>query len=163
MTKPNNKENKNVASGRSVSRLVAVQSFYQYNFYQGRVEIKDLADQLLDDYLADENDKKIFSYNSKVDHNFLDKLVLGAKDVLDELDKEIEKFLKENWKIEQVSDVMREILRLGTYELKFMKEIPAKVVINEYVDLAACFYHTKKVTFVNSVLQNISNNNRENF
>jgi transcription termination factor NusB len=43
-----------------------------------------------------------------------------------------------------------------------MKDNPTKVIISEYVDLSACFYELKQVTFVNSILQNIANKNRPN-
>lgn len=153
---------KSTTSKRSISRLVAVQSLYQYNFYQGKTPIDELLNQLLDNYMLTENDKETVSYRNNVDLEFLNKLVSGVTFSASELDREIKLCLKEEWRIDQLSDVMWPILRLGTYELQCMKDVPTNVIISEYVDLAASFYPEKKVTFVNSVLQNIADNVRKN-
>jgi N utilization substance protein B len=90
----------------------------------------------------------------------VESLLSGLFLVQDQIDDEITPFLKGEWKIEDLADLILPILRLATFELKFMKDIPTKVVISEYVDLSACFYDAKQVTFVNSILQNIANKNR---
>lgn len=158
---PTIKYTENSLPKRSISRLIAIQSLYQYNFYQGKIAINDLTNKLLDNYLLSETDQKITSYRDKADVGFMEKLVSGVTKAPEELDEEIKLCLKEDWKIEQLSDVMWPILRSGVFELKHMKDVPTKVIISEYVDLASCFYPEKKVTFVNSVLQNIANNVRK--
>ncbi len=154
-------KNKNQFSKRSLSRLIAVQSFYQYDFYQRQTVVDNLAKQLVENYALSENEE-IASYVKKIDDNLLQSLLLGLILVIDKIDEEIAPFLKGEWKIETLPDLMLQILRLATFELKFMKDNPTKVIISEYVDLSACFYELKQVTFVNSILQNIANKNRPN-
>lgn len=143
-----------------MSRLIAVQSLYQYDFYQGDKDIHSLFKQLLENYLLSEEEEKPTSYRAKVDINLLESLLSGIVLVLPTLDEEIKSFLKDKWRVEDLPDLMLPILRLASFELRFMKDIPTKVVISEYVDLAACYYEEKKVTFINKVLQNIANENR---
>jgi N utilization substance protein B len=146
---------------KSFSRLMATQILYQNDFYknsqQENIDIDALAEDLLESYLLSENDKEITSYRKKVDVDLLKNLLSGTLMSLSNLDEKIKSKLKDAWTIEQLPDVMLQILRLGVFELKFMKDTPSKVIISEYVDLAACFYDAKKITFVNSLLQNIAN------
>ncbi len=152
-------KNKNQFSKRSLSRLIAIQAFYQYDFYQRQIVVEGLAKQLVENYALSENEE-VASYVKKIDDGLLQSLLSGLILVIDKIDEEIAPFLKGEWKIETLPDVMLQILRLATFELKFMKDNPTKVIINEYVDLAACFYESKQVTFVNSISQNIANKNR---
>ena len=58
--------------------------------------------------------------------------------------------------MEKLDGVARQVLRLGAFELKFIKNIPLKVVIDEYVDIAASFFDSKKITFINATLENLA-------
>lgn len=144
---------------RSLSRLIAVQSLYQYHFYQGNKDINDIARQLLENYLLSDDSKPV-SYLDKIDNDLFEQLISGIVLVLPKINEEIKSFLKGEWKIENLPDLFLPILQLGTFELKFMKDTPTKVVISEYVDLAACYYEEKKVSFVNRVLQNVAGKGR---
>ncbi|MFT6331747.1 MAG: N utilization substance protein B [Lentimonas sp.] len=151
---------KNNLPKRFLSRLIAVQTFWQFDFSNQEIAIEDLSKTLIANYFLSEDDE-ISSYEEKIDQELLQSLLSGLMLVLDKIDDEITPFLKDEWKMETLPDVMPQILRLATFELKFMKDIPLKVVISQYVDLAASFFDDKKVTFVNSILQNIANKNRK--
>jgi N utilization substance protein B len=62
-----------------------------------------------------------------------------------------------NWRIERMSRVDRNILRLGACELLVFREVPVKVVINEAVELAKRFGTAESSAFVNGVLDRIAN------
>lgn len=68
-----------------------------------------------------------------------------------EIDELIQKFAPQ-WPIDQITIVDRNILRLGTYELQFSETIPAKVAINEAIELAKSFGGQSSGRFVNGVL-----------
>ncbi len=144
---------------RSLSRLIAVQSFYQYDFHERKISVEALAEGLTQNYFLSE-EEKIPSCEKKIDSDLLQSLLCGLITVKDKIDDEITPFLKGEWRIDNLPDVMLQILRLGSFELKYMKDTPTKVIINEYVDLSSCFYDAKQVTFVNKALQNIANKNR---
>lgn len=59
------------------------------------------------------------------------------------------------WKKERISPVSRALLRLATYEIMFMEDIPAKVSINEAVELSKKYDDEKSYSFVNGVLNAI--------
>jgi N utilization substance protein B len=61
-----------------------------------------------------------------------------------------------NWRLERMSRVDRNILRLGATELVGFREVPVKVVINEAVELAKRFGTAESSAFVNGVLDRIS-------
>ncbi|MBR2971851.1 MAG: transcription antitermination factor NusB [Clostridia bacterium] len=60
------------------------------------------------------------------------------------------------WKKERVSYVAKAVLKLATYELMFMEDIPTKVSINEAVELSKKYDDDKAYVFVNGVLNKIA-------
>jgi len=90
---------------------------------------------------------------NKTDNPFIEKLLDGVLGKKPELDQVIEKAAPE-WPIDRISPVDRNILRLGLYELLFAdrKEVPAKVAINEAIELAKQFGGENSSRFVNGVL-----------
>ena len=59
------------------------------------------------------------------------------------------------WELSRLNQVDRNILRLGAYQLKYCNDIPAKVVINEAIELAKKFSGASSPSFVNGVLDAI--------
>ena len=62
-----------------------------------------------------------------------------------------------NWRLERMSRVDRNLLRLGTYELMFRKDVPRAVILDEAVELAKSFGTDESSSFVNGVLDRIAN------
>ena len=61
-----------------------------------------------------------------------------------------------NWRLERMSRVDRNILRLATHELRHAEEVPVKIIINEAVELAKRFGASESPAFVNGVLDRIA-------
>jgi N utilization substance protein B len=72
------------------------------------------------------------------------------------IDQLIDATLAEGWPLKRVEAVMRAVLRAATYELKKRKDIPARVVITEYVDVAAAFLGRDETGMINAVLDKIA-------
>ncbi|MDP2753013.1 MAG: transcription antitermination factor NusB [Nitrospirota bacterium] len=85
------------------------------------------------------------------DHGFVEKIIKEVIKNLPEIDKYITKYATE-WPLEQITVVDRNILRIGVYELVFSKDIPAKVAINEAIEIAKTFGGESSGKFVNGVL-----------
>ncbi len=68
------------------------------------------------------------------------------------LDLEIDKTLQDGWPLRRVESVMRAVLRAGAYELKKRADVPVRVVISEYVDVAAAFLARDETGMINAVL-----------
>jgi N utilization substance protein B len=94
------------------------------------------------------------------DHGFVDNLVKGIIDNLQQVDDFITKNAPD-WPIDQITIIDRNVLRIGLYELLFGKEIPAKVAINEAIELAKTFGGESSGKFVNGVLGAIYKKNKE--
>lgn len=85
------------------------------------------------------------------DGNFAEDLVRHVIQSIVDIDQYIVRFAPE-WPIPQITIIDRTILRLGIYELVFAKDIPAKVGINEAIELAKTFGGESSGRFVNGVL-----------
>ncbi|WP_099158466.1 transcription antitermination factor NusB [Virgibacillus ndiopensis] len=85
---------------------------------------------------------------------FLRKLVQGVATNKATIDNTISEHL-ENWSIQRIASVEKTILRIATYEIKYVEDIPTNVSINEAVELANTYGDEKSGKFVNGVLSKI--------
>lgn len=98
--------------------------------------------------------------SSKSVRSFSRQLVLGVCEKKEELDRLISRSSK-HWRLERMSRVDRTILRLGTFEILSMKDIPPKVTIDEAVELGKKYGTEDSGGFINGILDNIYNNLRQ--
>ncbi len=82
---------------------------------------------------------------------FAEKLVRGVREHLAELDGQIQSASR-NWRLERMARVDRNHLRLALYELKYVTDVPAKVAINEAIEIAKRFGTNESSAFVNGIL-----------
>ncbi len=130
-------------ANRHVSRSIVLQSLFEWDL--NVIDKKDMVNVL---------DRNIEEFApNKTDKPFMEKLMDGVLSKQNELDLIISKAAPD-WPIERISPVDRNILRLGLYELLFAdrKEVPAKVAINEAIELAKQFGGDSSSRFVNGVL-----------
>ncbi len=85
---------------------------------------------------------------------FAERLVAGVLEKKKELDALIGKYAT-NWKVSRMPIVDRNILRAGAYELLWMDDVPAKVTVNEAIELAKSFGDDDASKFVNGILDHI--------
>ncbi len=85
---------------------------------------------------------------------FLRQLVMGVTEHQEEIDALLRANL-EKWRLERVANVDRAILRMATYEMKYVDDVPVKVSLDEAVELAKKFGDTKSGSFVNGVLSKV--------
>jgi N utilization substance protein B len=133
-------------ANRHLSRSIALQSLFEWDF-RGK---------------PDRQLKKITQHNitefapGLEGPTFIFTLVLGVKDNMDEIDELIVRSAPD-WPLEQITNVDRNVLRLGIFELKYAKadDVPPKVAINEAIELAKTFGGVSSGKFVNGVLGTI--------
>lgn len=92
---------------------------------------------------------------SEEKNEFLYAIVGGVKQHIPEIDDTITEHLA-NWKMDRIASVEKTILRIATYEIKYMDDIPASVSINEAIELAKKYGDEKSGSFVNGVLSKIT-------
>ena len=87
---------------------------------------------------------------------YADALVRGIMQQLPELDRRITA-ASENWRVERMTAVDRNLLRIGTYELVHVGDVPRAVAIDEAVEIAKRFGTEDSSKFVNGVLERVAN------
>ena len=100
---------------------------------------------------------ELFNRNLEPDESagpFFEELVLGVINNMIELDSVIERF-SNNWKINRMACVDRNIIRIAVYEMLYIKEIPSKVSINEAIDIGKLFGTNESGAFINGILDSI--------
>lgn len=130
-------------ANRHLSRSIVLQSLFEWDLNGvDKKEIPDVLDRNVSEFAP-----------NKTDAPFMEKLLDGILQKQPELDQVIEKAAPD-WPIDRISPVDRNILRLGLYELLFADraEVPAKVAINEAIELAKQFGGENSSRFVNGVL-----------
>ncbi|MCA9363971.1 transcription antitermination factor NusB [Candidatus Kaiserbacteria bacterium] len=130
-------------ANRHLSRSIVLQTLFEWDL--NGVEKNEI------DTVLTRNVEEFAPNNS--DTPFMKKLLDGVMQKQDELNLIIEKAAPD-WPIDRISPVDRNILRLGLYELLFADraEVPAKVAINEAIELAKQFGGENSSKFVNGVL-----------
>ena len=83
---------------------------------------------------------------------FFRSIVSGVVENQVEIDRAVDKTLAEGWPLRRVEALMRAILRAGAFELLRRADIPARVAIKEYVDVAGAFFDRDESGMINAVL-----------
>ncbi|MBI3070784.1 MAG: transcription antitermination factor NusB [Deltaproteobacteria bacterium] len=91
----------------------------------------------------------------ETDRAFVERIVRGATDNRAAIDERLATASK-NWRLDRMPVVDRAILRAAAYELLFCDDIPARVAINEAIDIAKRFGSEESAPFVNGILDNLA-------
>jgi N utilization substance protein B len=81
-------------------------------------------------------------------------LIAGVREHQPRIDAMIQE-VAENWRLDRMAAIDRNILRLGAYEVLFCPEVPAKVAINEALELAKRYSTSQSSRFVNGILDRV--------
>lgn len=117
-----------------------MQTLYQWDFNGCEDSIKEILARNLSEMAS-----------GMTDPDFPEKIIHGVLENQKEIDAMIVKFAPE-WPLDKITIIDRNVLRIGIYELKFDKEIPAKVAINEAIEIAKTFGGESSGKFINGVL-----------
>jgi len=128
---------------RSRARECAVQFLYQCELNGGA----DLRKGDLDAFLKENGE------TAEV-RRFAEGLVRGYWEHRETIDRRIEE-ISQNWRLDRMAAIDRNIIRLGAYELMFRDDVPALVSINEAIEMAKKFSTQKSGRFVNGVLDSL--------
>jgi N utilization substance protein B len=136
---------------RSVARLAAVQALYQMEISGAGVDavVREFVDHRFGSDLEGEP-------LAEADEAFFGELVRGVVSEQAVIDRAVVRRLAQGWKLERLDATVRAILRAGAYELARRPDVPAEVVIDEYVELAKAFVDPTDAGFVNAALDAIS-------
>ena len=149
MAREKNDERK--ANRRGAARLAAVQALYQM----------DLAGTALNDILAQFEGHWI---GREVEGNqylpaeaaFFRDIVGGVVREQRRLDPLIDAVLAQGWPLKRIETILRAVLRAGAYELDHRRDVPGRVVVSEYVDVAHAFVDKEETGMANAVLDQLA-------
>src|SRR5436305_11020585 len=139
------------ANRRGAARLAAVQALYQM----------DIAGSGLNDILAEFESHWIGrevegEQYLPAEAAFFRDIVSGFLDEQRRLDPVIDSALSQGWPLKRVEALLRAVLRAGIYELDRRRDVPARVVVSEYVDVARAFLGTEETGMANAVLDQLA-------
>lgn len=138
-------------SGLSAARLLAVQALYQ------RALSRQPAADVLREFLQHRVEEEVEGLrHGAVNRALLSEIVEGVAKQEDTLDDMLAAVLDEDWTIERLEILLHMLLRAASFELADRLEVPARVVISEYVDLANAFYDGREIAFVNGLLDRLA-------
>jgi N utilization substance protein B len=144
-----------MASNRHLSRIVAFQTMYEWEFLTGKCSEDFAEDSDVHIGMVPILDRNYNEFAASIEsRDFIDNLVWGVTDNQKKIDSILTPAAPE-WPIDQIALVDLIILRMGIYELLFTSEVPPKVAINEAVELAKAFGGENSSKFVNGVLGTI--------
>ena len=142
----------------SAARLAAVQGLYEVEITGAR----------LDTVFLDFNEKRWRTRNiyyniksknielAEPDKNKFSQILNGVRKNLSQIDNVLSSALENEREIEHLDALLRGVLRAGIFELFFLKSVPVRVIINEYVDLARAFYLENEPSLVNGILDSVA-------
>jgi len=139
----------------SAARLAAVQALYQIALADGSAQT--VIEEFVRHRLGSKGEEPI----AGADRGLFVTLVEGVAARGEELDSMIAANLAEDWKMERIQPILLAVLRAGTFELLARGEVPPRVVITEYVDIAHAFFEGREPAFVNAVLDRLAHVLRE--
>lgn len=149
MSMPTKPKSSSINEARTMARLGAVQALYQMEHAEIGVEavIREFAAFRLGGEIEG-------SLLREADTDFFEDIVRGVVETQRGIDPYIQKHLSEGWTLKRLDSTARAILRCGLYELIRRPDVPYKVIVDEYVELANSFFEKGETEprFVNGVL-----------
>lgn len=143
------------AVARTAARLGAVQALYQMELAGTDVT------EIVAEYTASRQGEAFEDgEHGKADKALMGDIVTGVVKNQRAIDQSLEQCLSTGWTLGRLDATLRAILRSGGYELKFRSDIPAKVVIAEYVELTRAFFEDTESGFVNAALDKLARTSR---
>lgn len=137
----NEKTFPNKTAARRKARRFAVQALYQWQMTRDNLSA-------IETQFRTDNDMR------KTDVAYFHEMLHGIPQIVDELDNYFRPYLDRS--VEDLDQVERAILRLGTFELLKRVDVPFRVVINEAVELAKMFGATESHKYVNGILDKVA-------
>jgi N utilization substance protein B len=139
------------ANRRGAARLAAVQALYQMDL--AGAGLNEILAQFETHVLGREVEGEQYL---PAEAAFFRDIVSGVVREQVKLDPLIDDALAKSWPLKRIETVLRAALRAGCYELDHRRDIPARVIVSEYADVAAAFVERDETGMVNAVLDQLA-------
>ena len=143
------------ADQRSAARLAASQALYQMEI-AGK-GVNEILAEFETHWIGGEIEGDAYR---PAEIAFFRDIVSGAVHDQLPIDRALDDTLAKDWPLRRIEALMRAILRAASYELRNRKDVPARVVVKEYVDVAAAFFGPEESGMINAVLDSLARRTR---
>jgi N utilization substance protein B len=142
-------------SERHAARLAAVQAIYQMELTGSDAE------SVIQEFSEHRFGHEVEGASAPLpDMEFFADIVRGVPHHQIAIDRIIAHGLAAGWTLQRIDSILRAILRAAAYELEMRADVPARVVIDEYVDIAHAFFGGEEPAFVNALLDRAAHKKR---
>jgi N utilization substance protein B len=138
------------ANRRGAARLAAVQALYQMDV--AGTGLNDILAEFESHWIGREVEGEQYLPAEAAFFRDVVSGVLREQRVLDPL---IDEALTKGWPLKRLDTILRAVLRAGGYELAHRSDVPARVIVSEYADIAAAFVDREEIGMVNAVLDQL--------
>ena len=139
------------ANKRGAARLAAVQALYQMDM--AGTGLNEIVAEFESHWIGREVEGAQYL---PAERAFFRDVVSGVLREQRTLDPLIDAALAAKWPLKRIEAVLRAVLRAGAYEIEHRRDVPARVVIAEYADVAAAFVERNETGIVNAVLDQLA-------
>ena len=139
------------ANQRGAARLAAVQALYQMDI--AGTGINDILAEFESHWMGQEVEGNQYL---PAEAAFFREVVGGVVREQRNLDPLIDAALAQSWPLKRIEAILRAVLRAGAFELGHRRDVPARVVVSEYVDVANAFVEREETGMVNAVLDQLA-------
>jgi transcription antitermination protein NusB len=151
MTAPNAKRDKRGDIARSRARLATVQALYQMDLAE--TDLIEVIEEFKQHRLSGSADSNSMA---DADQEHFAQVLRGVVKRQREIDPLIDQQLATGWRLARIDSIVRAILRAATFELIELPDVPARVVISEYIEVARAFFEGDEPKLVNGVLDQLA-------
>jgi transcription antitermination protein NusB len=139
------------ANRRGAARLAAVQALYQMDM--AGTGVNDIFAEYESHWIGSEVEGEQYL---PAEAAFFRDVVSGVVRDQTKIDPVLDEALERGWPLKRIDAILRAVLRAGAYELEHRKDVPARVVVSEYVDVAHAFVEREETGMVNAVLDQLA-------
>ena len=140
-----------MSESRHAARLAAVQAIYQMELTG--VDAETVTSEFVEHRFGQEA-------SEHPDEVFFGDIVRGVPHHQIEIDRSIVRCLASGWRLSRVDSILRAILRAAAFELVARKDVPARVILDEYVEISHAFFGGDEPAFVNAALDKLARRKR---
>ena len=155
MSRATNESGERKANRRGAARIAAVQALYQMDI--AGTGVADILAQFESHWIGREVEGEQYL---PAEAAYFRDLVNGVIADQRTLDPMIDAALQGSWPLKRIETIIRAVLRAGAFELDKKPDVPARVVVSEYADIAHAFVEREEVGMVNAVLDQLARNLR---
>lgn len=145
---------KHGAAGRSSARTASVQALYQMDL--AGTDLNEVIDEFVNHKLPVEDEDEDDDTGAEPDPTFFAEILRGVVRRQRDIDPLIDQALAAGWRLVRVDSILRATLRAGVFELLERPDVPARVVINEYINVAHAFFAEDEPKVVNGILDRLA-------